>query len=154
MLCVRFVFNAFRRTAIDHSENTAALLGFRDNNLHRVCRRAENVHYLRNRLDPPQHIDREAVSQGHYEGVSRAQRRRILNGVPLQFFIVPVKTRQAIARRFVERNPELQMRRGVHHRLIDVFDGLDEVTLSHNQVSVLGDRHADGFEFHVGHYSG
>src|SRR5438552_2293985 len=41
------------------------------------------------------------------------------------------------------------MRRSIDDRLVDILYGLDEVALPYNDVSVIGDSQAYGFQLHV-----
>ena len=45
---------------------------------------------------------------------------------------------EAVAGRFAEGDAEFYAGRGGRHRLVDVFDGLDEVALPDDYVRVLG----------------
>ena len=74
---------------------------------------------------------------------------RIRRGITFQSLVVPVDPGKAIARCFVERDAKLHLRHRVDNRFVDIFNGLDEVALPDNNVSVLRNFQADRFQFHI-----
>lgn len=85
--------DSLRRRPVDDAQHATPLLRLRDNHLHRVGRRAEDIHHLGYFLDPSQHVDRKSVSHRHDKRVPCGNRPRVVRGQVLQRFLVALYPR-------------------------------------------------------------
>jgi hypothetical protein len=146
---VRLRLDIFRRTAVDHAENAAALLGFGDDYLNRIGSGAINARDFRDGLNASEDVDGKTIPQRDDEDMASGNIGGILDGILLESFVVAVKACQAVAGSLVKCDSELNMRRCVHDCFIDILDSLDEVTLAEDDISVLGNRKTDGLKLHA-----
>lgn len=142
---MRFRLNALGCRPVDNAQDAAALFRLGHDHFNRVCRCAKNIDHFGNGLNAAQHVYGEAVSKRHNKNMPGRQGLRVLNGILFEAFIVSVKTNQALARRFVEGDAELHVRRRIDNRLIDIFHGFDEMALPDNDVSILRNRQSNRF---------
>src|SRR6478736_6409498 len=140
---MRFGFHAFGRTAVDHAKDPASLFGFGYHYLDRVRSRAVYIRYFRNRLNAAEHIDRKSVAQRDDKDVPRGECSRIVDHIAFQCVVVAVHACKTLAGSFVESDPELNVRRGIDDRLINILYGLDEVALPDDDIAVLGNGETD-----------
>ena len=98
----------------------------------------ENPANFGNIFNTAEYVDRIPIAHGDHEHVTGPQCRRIANGERFEIGVITVGPREAGAGSFVEGDAKLHLRDGIDDGLVDVFDGLDEVSLSEDQVSVLG----------------
>ncbi len=145
---MRFRFDSFRRTAVDHPQDSAPLFGFRHNHFHRIGGRAIDIHQLRHALNTPQDVDGKPVAQRDHKDVPGRDGAGILNRILLQLIVVSIEAGEAIARSLIEGDPELQVRRGIDHRFVDIFHRLDEMALADDQIAVLRHAQTNRFQFH------
>src|SRR5262249_48061545 len=139
---------AFWRGAVDDAENSAALLGFRDDHLDRIRGGTENIAYLGDLPDAAQQVDGVPFAQGDDKNVPGRQYLGVLRGDALEFGVIAVHADQARARGLIERYAELHLRHRIHDGFVDILHGFDEMTLPDDNVAVSGDDEADGFQFH------
>ncbi len=142
---VRLSFDTSGGHAIDHAKNPAPLFGLNDDYFDRIRARTINVHHLGNRLNPVKDINRESVSQGDDEDMTRRNGRRVLDGVLFERFVISIEAGETLSRGLVESNSELEVGRSVDDRLVNVFHGFDEVALPDNDVAVFGNGKANSF---------
>jgi len=141
--------NALRRRPVDHTQNPSSLLRLRDEHFHRVRSRAEDIHNLRNILNAAEDIDREAIRHHDHKAMPGSHGLGIHHSKTLQRLVIAIDADQTRSRCFIERNPELHLRRRVHDRLIDVLNCLDEVTRADNNISAFRYRQADRADLHA-----
>ena len=75
----------------------------------------------------------------------RSQHLCIPNRNRLEFVVIPVRPRQARPGSFIKGYSKLRLRYRVDDCLVDVFDRLDEMGLSQDDVRIRGDVQRDGF---------
>ena len=134
---VQLALDAFRRKAVDHAQNTPPLRSLGHNHLHRIRRRAENRTNLRRIANPIQDIDREPIAQRNHKQMPRRDSRRILGSQAFQFFVVPVHAGQTRSRRLIKGDAKFHLWNRVHNRFVQIFNGLDEVTVTNNEIPAL-----------------
>ena len=131
------------RTAVDHAQDSAPLLSLSHDHLDRIRGGTENGANFGNFTDAAQHIDGIAVAHRDHEDMAGCQRLGVRGRISLQFAIVAIDADQARSGGFVKRDAEFHLRRRVDHGFIEILHRLDEVTLAHDDVAVLGDFEAD-----------
>src|SRR5437867_4516702 len=149
-LNVRFPLDALGLHAVNHPEDSAALLRLRHDDFHRVRRGAIDLANFRHALDGVQNVKGETALHKYNETMSASQ----LQGVPLcqidQPGIVSREADERRTRRLAEPDPELHSRDGLHDSLIEVLEGLDKVRLAQDKVQVRWLVNLDCFQFHGG----
>jgi len=150
-LDVRRGLDAFGGCSVDDAEYSPALLCLSDDHLHRIGGGAEDVADLGGFQNPILDVDGKAAAQRDYEEMAGADGGGVGGGNCLEFVVIAVDAGQACARCLVECDAELHLRHGVHDGFVDVFDGLDEMTVADDDISVRGDFQADGVQVHDVH---
>src|ERR1051325_9870622 len=70
---IRGTFDSLRRTPVNYAQHAPPLLALRDNNLHRIRRRAENTANLWDASQRIQYIDGITVLHHQHKDVPRSQ---------------------------------------------------------------------------------
>src|SRR5450756_386637 len=123
--------------SVDDAQDAAAGPIVSDDNLERICGCGEDAADLWYGLESVEYIDRVGIPKQQNEDVSCADGQGVIPGQCDQVIIRSGAPHQANPRCFVERQPELHARHGVHHSLVAVLDTLDEVRLPDDDVHVL-----------------
>ena len=142
------VLDALWRAAVNHTQHAPPPVSLGNNHFHRISGCSEDIHHLGYLAHARQHVDGKAIAKRDHKYVASAYRRRVRNRVLSQFLVVAIRSGQAIARSLIERDTKPQLGRRIHHRFIQIFHRFDEMTLAEDQVPILGDREAYGFNLH------
>lgn len=142
------IFDAFRRSTVDDSENATPLFGLREDHFHGIGSGAIESDDFRHLFQARQDIDGEAVLHNDDEAVAGADGKRVVDGGGLHVFVVAVKAHQAGAGSFVERHAELHLRHCVDDGFVNIFDGLDEMRLAEDDVGSVRYVEPDRYKLH------
>src|SRR5208282_6388750 len=95
--------------------------------------------YLRNHFNRVQDVDRVvAFSEEHDEAMPSAKRHRVFLSKLNHRGVSAGASHQAFAGSLAEGEPKLDSRHGADQGLVDVFDGLDEMGLSEDEIRRSG----------------
>ena len=137
-----------RRRPVDHADDLAPAVRDRDEDVNRVGGCAEGGTDLRHGLDRVQHVDGEAFSEQDHERVPGADRQRVRRRLP-RSARHRCRTGARAAQPRPRRTPaEPQMPAYSRQGLMQVFDGLDEVRLTDDDVHVGRLVYGNHFEGH------
>lgn len=148
LLDVGFGLHTVGRGAVDDTEYASSLLCFGHNHLERIGGGAIDRTYLRNVLDAREDVDGVAVAQRDDEDVPGRDGGGVAGGHGLEVGVVAIDASETRAGCLVERDAELHLRYGVHHRLVEVLDSLDEMCLPDDEITVLGDLDRNRLQLH------
>src|SRR2546425_8454594 len=149
-LNVRFPLDTLGLHAVNDSEYSAALLGLRHDNFHRVRRCAIDLANFRHALDGVQNVKGETALHKNNETMPACQLQGVLLGEFGQPCIVSREADERRARRLAEPDPELHSRDGLHDSLVEVLHSLDKVRLAQDEVQVRWLVNFDCLQFHGG----
>ena len=122
---------------------------FGDDDGERIRGRAENRADFRDRLDLIEYVERKRVSEHHDKHMPRRDRIGGGDRGGFEHVVGAGVPHQARLGRLAERDAEFHARHRLHNRLVEVFDGLDEMGLADDHIDVGGGlRDFDCLQFH------
>ena len=120
---------------------------FRNDDFNRVgCGTINGTNFL-TLADCIEDIDRESVLKDDEKGVTRSHIADVVRRRLNKLLIISLASHQAWAGGFIKGNSELDAGDRSDQNLIKVFDGLDKMTLSQNNVATFWNRESNGFQF-------
>jgi hypothetical protein len=150
---VLFVLDPKRCPTVDNAQyRSIAGIVASDDNLDRIGRRTENIAHLRHGLDRVKDIYRKAVPHYYQEAVPGFDAHEIVGGDLCKPVIGADMSNQALAGGLGEGYAELWRRHGTDHRLVDVFDRFDEMSLTEDYIQAIGELQFDIFYLHFGSF--
>src|SRR5574340_401912 len=136
---VLIAFDAQGYGAVDHAEDPAPMVAFRDDDLGGVGCSTEDAAYLGHGLNGAEDVNRiKSITEEKNETVARADRLSILLRERDHFIVRAAPADQPFSGGFAESQTELDARHMGDQGLVDILDGLDEMRLPEDEVGLFG----------------
>src|ERR1019366_8538275 len=145
---VQLTFDARRFDSVDDAEDPASQLRLRHHDVDRIGGGAVDMTYLGHRLDRAQHVDRKGVAQQYEKGVSGTELEHCFAGLGGEIVVGAAPAYERLSRRLRKCQPEADSWHRTYQGFVQVFNALDEMALSEDQIDAFAGTDRHHMQFH------
>lgn len=142
------LFNALGLHTIHHTQDCPLVLTLGHYELHRICGSTEYAANLGTHLYGGKHVDRKGIPYEDYEEMPGTNSLSSLYGSLGELLVIAIVPDQPLLGSLTETDPESYLRNRTRESLIEIFNCLDEVGLTCNDISTLRNLDWNSLKLH------
>lgn len=141
-------FDSQGATAVDYSEDAAALFGLGHNHLHGIGGGAKEGDHFEDIFNAAENVDGEAVAEEDEKGVAGGDGLSVFDGGGLHGVVVAFDADEPIAGGLAEGDAEFHRGVRVDDGFVEILHRLDEMALAKDQIGAFGYGELNALQFH------